>query len=162
MKFKNLLSAKGVTLMEAIVASAVLVTMALALSSLFLQEQKGLKQLSGTSSKESIIQNFIFDMIESIAHQQINYRDSQEVNEEGKKFTDIRLDPKNLQFVWDEGRIARPQDCPACKGRLGFIIQPLTGFRGLYLVTLRVTHPTLISNKDGLGFADYQMVVRDK
>jgi hypothetical protein len=54
----------------------------------------------------------------------------------------------DLPLAWDNNSIYDLADCPECKGRLGYVIQPypIQSIRGVYLVTIRVSHPKLTEN----------------
>ena len=43
-------------------------------------------------------------------------------------------------MAWDLGVNLPVSQCPNCRGKYGFVIQPLDMFRGLYTVTLRFTY----------------------
>lgn len=64
------------------------------------------------------------------------------------------LDPSRLPMAWDVGVTGTAKDCPQCKGRYGFVIQPFERFPGLYLVTLRMTNQSW-----SVPYRDYQFVV---
>lgn len=70
---------------------------------------------------------------------------------------DVLLDPKKLPMAWDTDITASAEDCPSCLGRFGFVIQPFEAYRGLYLVTLRVTYASW-----GSTYKDYEFVVSAK
>ena len=46
------------------------------------------------------------------------------------------------------------KNCPSCPGRLGYVVQPVTGIRGLLQVTVRVTNKELFE-----GFQDFTFMV---
>lgn len=46
----------------------------------------------------------------------------------------------NLPMAWDLGVNLPVNQCSTCRGKYGFVIQPLDTFRGLYTVTLRFTY----------------------
>lgn len=74
----------------------------------------------------------------------------------------------DLPLVWDNTNTYAAADCPGCKGRLGYVIQPfpLLSIRGVYLVTIRMSHPVLTAQSSTVcnsvtipGSKDLQMIV---
>ena len=57
---------------------------------------------------------------------------------------------KYLPIAWDMNNLTTVSDCSECPGRMGFVIVPLEGYRGLYKLTIRVTHPNISVFKDYL------------
>lgn len=55
---------------------------------------------------------------------------------------------KYLPMAWDMKVLTDVKNCPTCPGRMGFIIVPLDGYRGLYKLTIRATHPKVPAFKD--------------
>ncbi len=78
------------------------------------------------------------------------------------------LETDSLALGWDDTRIANVEDCIGCKGRLGYVIQPfpLLSVRGVYIVTIRVTHPKITAGSIAMcngiaiqGAEQLQMIV---
>jgi hypothetical protein len=67
------------------------------------------------------------------------------------------LKVENLPVAWSLDLTAPVVDCLKCPGRLGYTIQPFDGMRGLYLVTVRVTHTDWTE-----AYRDYEFVVGAK
>ncbi len=61
---------------------------------------------------------------------------------------------KELPLAWDEKTLTDVDQCPACEGRMGFVIEPLTTYRGLYKLTIKVTHARYIET-----FKEYTFLV---
>jgi type II secretory pathway pseudopilin PulG len=95
--------------------------------------------------------NMIADNLRTGLEQyQINFDQSD------KRLEEI-LKVDTLPMAWDVGKNGPAENCPTCKGRYGYSIQVLERYRGLFLVTLRVTH------KDwSEPFRDYKFVVTVK
>lgn len=55
------------------------------------------------------------------------------------------LRTEDLPLAWDENNVYPVAECPTCAGRIGFTMQPypLPIFRGLFVVTFRISHPLL-------------------
>lgn len=140
MRHGNLLkNQRGVTLLEIMFAMGIL-----ALGTYLTIE--GVDQLSEStrstkniSSTERQIAMIVDNIRTSLGQYQINYDPSSATKQEA-----LELD--SLPMEWDPGveRLAIPE-CLADKkkclgGRYGFVVQPLEEPRGLYTVTLRMTH----------------------
>lgn len=63
---------------------------------------------------------------------------------------------KYLPLAWDLKILTDVKNCLSCPGRMGYIIVPLDGYRGLYKLTIRVTHPKLPK------FKDYSFLINGK
>ncbi|MBT3234620.1 MAG: type II secretion system protein [Bdellovibrionales bacterium] len=69
---------------------------------------------------------------------------------------------KMLPMAWDEYALYSSIDeChqvgrSGCSGRLGYILTPLTGYRGIYRLIVRVSHPKMIK---GL-YQDFPFIIR--
>lgn len=64
----------------------------------------------------------------------------------------------SLPMAWDVGISVPAAQCTSCKGRYGFIIQPVDAFRGLFTVRLRFTHQDWGNG----NFKDYIVLVSSK
>lgn len=53
-----------------------------------------------------------------------------------------------LPMAWDLKVLTDVASCTKCPGRMGFVIIPLDGYRGLYKLIVRVTHPKIPKFKD--------------
>lgn len=107
-------------------------------------------------SQESIlISNYVSGIYNSI---QSNL-DLYQVTYDSKEFYDT-TSPEKLQeklpLGWDSTQISKKETCNGCPGRMGYIIEPISGYRGLYKLTVRVTHPKIE------GFRDYTMILVGK
>ena len=138
MKNKN-----GFSFIEVIVASGVLAVVIYIFGS-------GSTFLSGRNKdlEELLIMerhvNSLYENIQSnIDIYQITY-DPKSFNDN----SDPRTLSKYLPLVWDMNVLTSIESCPDCPGRMGFIIVPLNGYRGLYKLTIRVTHPNVPDFKD--------------
>ncbi len=139
----QLMNHRGATVVELIVSSVIVFVGMAAFTSFYINSLKLTKniQLSGTSNK---VVSRILENIRNVTHQsQINFDYSQSASK--------YLDVSSLPMAWDSGSVGTPAKCPECKGRYGYTIQPYENYRGLYLVTIRMTHPSW-----GTGPEDYK------
>ena len=58
------------------------------------------------------------------------------------------FDPNNLPMAWSKTGINVPvEQCPKCNGRYGIRMWALEDYRGLYMMEITMTHPTIKGNK---------------
>lgn len=147
---------KGVTLVEMLVAAAVLgIGLAAGMSGL-----NSLNQISiatkGAEKKSTITTGLIENIRSNISRYQINFNHSgSTVN--GAPLTEQILDEDNLGFVWSNSYYGDPAGCPSCTGRYDYVIQPLDGMPGLYKVTIRMINPAIFP-----GHKDYVFITGNK
>ncbi|WP_413561275.1 type IV pilus modification PilV family protein [Bdellovibrio sp. HCB209] len=144
-------SQKGQSIVEALIALGMMSVIGFT----FVGGLTSLRKLSTNSLLSSATDRQVADISENIKagvqDYQINFNYSpEEVNE--------ILKVSNLPMAWDVGRVAAKADCPTCGGTYGYIIQPYEKYRGLYLVTLRMTHKSWV----GETHRDYNFVVSAK
>lgn len=102
------------------------------------------------SSNERQIHAIADNLRTGLEQQQINFDYSDASTKRELKIED-------LPMGWDVGISAPKDSCPNCRGRYGYTIQVLERYRGLYQVTLRVTHKEWRE-----PFRDYKFVVTVK
>ena len=134
---------KGFTLVEVMVAAGVLAVVVYIFSggTSFLAIRN--KQLEELMIMERHV-NALYENIQSnIDVYQVTY-DPQEFNE--------NADPsklnKYLPLAWDMKILTSVDNCENCPGRMGYVIVPLDGYRGLYKLIIRATHPKVPLFKD--------------
>lgn len=66
-------------------------------------------------------------------------------------------DDSRLPLAWNSKNILPVELCNDCFGRLGHVITPLVGYRGLYKLIVRVTYPQMVE-----GSKDYTFLIKDK
>lgn len=99
------------------------------------------------SANERQINNIADNIRTGLEQYQINFNYTDQS-------TQTELKVQDLPMAWDIGINARAVDCPNCKGKYGYTVQVLEAYRGLYMVTLRITH------KDwSEPYRDYKFVV---
>jgi prepilin-type N-terminal cleavage/methylation domain-containing protein len=133
------LNEDGMTLLEIMFALAVLGLGAYLTIEGVSQMRDMSKTTLNMSSTERQITMIVDNIRTSLGQYQINYDSTPEAKQ-------TALDLAKLPMEWDPG-VERPvtADCLANKqkclgGRYGFVVQPLDDPRGLYSVTLRMTH----------------------
>lgn len=141
----------GVTFIELMVGAGILglaVVMYMGASNFFLKKNK--ETLEGVVLSNYV--NAIYNSMQSnLDLYQITY-DSKSFHEN----TSPEFLRKNLPMAWDFKTITKVSECEECPGRLGYIVEPVSGYRGLYKLTVRATHPNI------QGFRDYKLLLIGK
>lgn len=153
---KHLKSKRGLTLVELLVAAAVLaIGLAAASSGLvsFLNLNNATK---GAEKKSTITTGLIENIRSNISRYQVNFNHSGSVDN-GALVTERVLAVDKLGFVWSNSYYGDPAGCPSCTGRYDYVIQPMDGMPGLYKVTIRMTNPALFP-----GHQDYIFITGNK
>lgn len=155
---RTLRNQKGLSILEVLIGFAMIALV----GSFFVSGMVGLRKVAKDSGTKNSIYKQINDVIESIRPNvkmyQVNYLSSDQEREQA-------LAIEKLPMAWGNGVIADKKDCSACPGRYGFVIQAYPNMKGLYLVTLRMTHKDWVteeengSGKSVANFVDYQFVV---
>lgn len=141
---------RGSMLIQSLVALAILLlaTFVFVGGMAAIQDQTKKTRILGSSHRE------VTEIIENIRvaaeHYQVDFAD-------GGNY-DAALNLKELPMAWDVGIQTTAKRCPVCPGRYGYVILPMPGYLGLYLVTVRLTHKDW---GDG-NFRDYQFTVTTK
>lgn len=149
---KALKDTQGFTLLEVLLALGILVVVSFAFVG-------GLASLKG-NSRESLLLSSSSRQVDDVAENikagienyQINF------NYHDGKVKALKLE--SLPMAWDIGILTTREQCPDCAGTYGYLIQPLEKFRGLYIVTLRMTHK--MWKAKGETYRDYSFVVSAK
>lgn len=129
----------GFTLLEIMFALAILVLGVYMTVEGVNQMSELSRETKNLSTTERQITMIVDNVRTSLSQYQINYEYSAEA-----KLAALQLD--TLPMEWDPGiERAVTADClgPAKKclgGRYGFVVQPVEQYRGLYMITLRMTH----------------------
>lgn len=154
----NLISnQKGFSIVEGIAALALITVVGFS----FISGVLSLKKISADTGTKNSLYKQINDVIENIRPNvrmyQINFISTDDEREKA-------LDIKKLPMAWGNGFVSTAKQCENCPGRFGFVIQAYPGMKGLYLVTLRMTHKDWAEEqKEGdYGFMDYQFVVNSQ
>ena len=149
------ISEKGFSILEVIIAIALLAGAATAVLKGFDSLNFLKKKSEQSSSIESILSSQLDEIRANIASEKIDFK-----SEDFLSLSDVNDVKNSLVLRWNKNGIYQPVDCPECKGRLGYVIVPYRIgtllFRGLFLVTIRVTHDDLLTGR----FSQYSYIVR--
>lgn len=148
---------KGQTIIEALVGLGLISIVGFA----FTSGMVALRNATKSSVTLSATERQISDIAENIKAGVENYQVNYNYDDPGslKNVNDV-LDLKKLPMAWDANMVTTREQCADCAGTYGYLIQPLKEYRGLYQVTLRMTHKDWIAR--GEDFRDYNFVVSAK
>lgn len=152
MDCKNLRNQQGQTIVEALVGFGLIAIVGFA----FVGGMVSLRNTTRSTVVLSSSEKQISDIAENIKAGVENYQ----VNFNYDKSASSLLKPDDLPMAWDNGIVALRSECPECAGTYGYTIQPYEEYRGLYKVTLRMTHKSWIEK--GEPFRDYIFVMSAK
>lgn len=147
----NIKNCRGVSLAELMVASGVLATVVY----IFMGSSSFLNEVGKESMTKINVERVAHDLYESmqqnIAQYQVSY-------ESDSFFTVVTKNEllKILPLAWNERVLTDVENCQSCKGRMGYVVTPLVGYKGLYKLTVRVTHK---DDKVIKNFEDYTYLI---
>lgn len=154
-QMKSFFNNKGATLVETMVGFGILGTVTLVVTSGidFIDDKK--KAQKESYAGEIIISSLVETIRSNIYREKID--PVPEVFLANRSVEDVK---KQLNLCWTNAGYY-PRGNQNCPGRMGYTISTLgtgaTVFRGLYKVTVRVTHDTLFPKR----IKQYEFVVRD-
>ena len=148
---------KGFSLLEVIVAMAIVMGTSFAVMKGF----DSLNVLKSISNEKSSIESILMSQLDEIRSNIVN----EKIDFKADAFLSLNtFETVNTSLVmrWNQNGIYKASDCTQCKGRIGYVIEPYKVgtlvFRGLFLVTIRVTHSEIFKNR----YRQYSYIVRGK
>lgn len=137
----------GMAIIQSIMALAILLIASFIFVGALQSMRSQVKGTLVTNSSEREVNEIIENLRSGIENYQVDFSASD-------SDLDQVLRPETLPMAWDIGIQTEAENCRQCQGRYGYVIQPFEGYRGLYLVTVRLT------NKEWREpFKDYQFTV---
>lgn len=118
-----------------------------------------------TSSKSAVDQsvslgNMIMSVVESVRANIIFEKIDFQAEQTFLNNTTYQAVKDSLKMRFTKDGILSEADCPNCAGRIGYVVTPYKvgnlEMRGLYKVTIRMTHDELFPN----NFQNYEFIVR--
>ena len=133
---------RGNTLVELLVASVIVIIAITALTGYVVNLKKHTQRIFTSRSRSVQIQKVVQMLLADPKLFKVNFDAS-------LSSTCTVLDNATLPLAWDNNNVADLKNCKGCPGRLGYTIQPFpdSSRRGIYVVTIRITHPTLTLGK---------------
>lgn len=124
---------RGFSLVETLVGLGIMVSSGLAIVTTILVVRGVGVEIETRSSEEKQI----MQIVENIRTAPENFQIAFVTGDQDKE---TLLKPETLPMAWGNNMVAEASECEGCPGRFGYIVQPFQGMRGLYVVTLRMTH----------------------
>lgn len=152
---------RGNSLIEILIACAIVLIAFTSTMAFVLSIKKDTQKLLTSRSRSVQLQKIVQLLLADPKLFKVNFNPTEAA-------TCAALKTADLPLGWNDNSINEVADCKGCQGRLGFVIQPfpLQTIRGVYLVTIHVTHPTItkgsmtICNGETLtGVEQLQMIV---
>lgn len=145
-------SEAGVTLLEIMLALGILMLGSYLTIEGINQMESISRDTRNLSTTERQISMIVENIRTGLGTYQITFDPSKDVL---KKMLDL----KTLPMAWSNGVVIAVEECSITKtcppGRYGYVVQPMQGqSKGLYIVTLRMTHPEWKE-----PFRDYEFLV---
>lgn len=139
----------GFAIIENLVSLVIILMATGALMSAIMVYRRVAHSVETQSSQEKQVLQIIENVRTGLENYQISFA-------VGDAERDRLLASSKLPMAWDAEIVTAKENCPGCPGRFGYVVQPFEGMRGLYLVTMRMTH------KDWDIPKDYEFVVSAK
>ena len=147
----------GQSIVEALVGLGLISVVGLTFTGGMISLRNTTKSAVNLSATERQINDIAENIKSGVENYQVNYN----YDDPGSaKNSGEALAVDKLPMAWDNDKTLPRESCPNCPGTYGYIIQPLEAYRGLYVVTLRMTHKDWIAK--GENFRDYSFVVSAK
>ncbi len=143
---------QGQTIVESLVALGLISMIGL----IFFGGLVQLRKTTTDSLRDSATDRQIADIAENIKAGVQKYQVNFNLD---KASVEYFMKPEELPMAWDVGVVAEKSQCEKCQGRYGYMIQPYDKYRGLYLVTLRLTHTSWLPSEP---YRDYNFLVSAK
>lgn len=153
---KKLLNQAGMGLLEILVGISIAsVGSFILLNGIdFLTEKKAV--VDKNANLENMISGLIGSIRSNIVMEKIDFE-----SENFLRNTTYESVEKSLKLCWVNDGIIPLESYPKCPGKLGYVVAPFKvgtmEYRGLYKVTLRMTHSDLFPNQ----FREYVFIVKD-
>lgn len=143
---------KGQTIVEALVGFGLITIVGFAFTGGLVSLRNTTRNTVEVSATDKQVNDIAENIKSGVENYQVNFNYDESVSS--------ALAPESLPMAWDNG-ISVPKDqCEGCAGRYGYTIQPYEAYRGLYKVTLRMTHTSWKEKNE--SFRDYVFVVSAK
>lgn len=125
---------RGFTLIESLIGIGLL-TILILMSITSIQQVKRLSQSVNTSESSD---KQILQIIENVRSNMSSFKSTYDYYSEDSANNLLTFD--KLAMAWDDKTNTTVALCPTCKGRYGYVLQPYEQFRGLSILTLKISH----------------------
>ncbi len=130
---------RGFSLIEAMIGVSILGIVVSTLMSGSFDSERQIKRMND----KTILNTLVWELFDNISGNLGKYQISYDSNERLTKEDDINELKKLLPIAWDMDGSYPINECKDCPGRMGFVIKPLPGQRGLYQIVIKATHDQL-------------------
>jgi hypothetical protein len=137
----------GSSFIDALIAVAILVIFSAIYSGGLIQFKKHAERAVNINVADKEVLAVIESVRLDLGSQKLNFV-------EGASGIALELDPAKLPYAWSKFGTVKAADCPTCIGKYGYTIQPVTGFSGLFVTTIRMTH------KDWPTYKDFKFIIK--
>lgn len=124
----------GITLVEMMVAAALLGIIAMSVSSAYLNAHKSTVTIGAQRISSDSAIAILQQTSDAFGQYQVNFTDTAS----GANMGGVFPTTAELPVAFSQTAFTSAANCPQCPGRIGYVIQPMTGYRGMYLSTIRV------------------------
>lgn len=158
-KYSKFSRKQGVTLIETVVAMAILGIISGSLVSAIGQYNSQRDRIVTLGSRDIQIAGLVENIRSNLQFFQSSYEGYS--RSDSVQSIDVLLPNKeSLPLAWStDGAISNIADCVRCEGRMGMLIQPIKNFTApLFVITLRVSHPEINNGK----LVDYRFMAAFK
>jgi prepilin-type N-terminal cleavage/methylation domain-containing protein len=151
----KLLNQQGFSLMEILVASAVLSIVAVMASRGIGIAYEALRVADVKEAHVNLSSNILNTMATNASLYQVDYST--------RNPSQMFPDKESLTRAWDSnGRDASIADCPECRGRYDFVIKPSSMSGELNVLHLYIYHPDFPGSTDESKFKKYKRLVGNR
>lgn len=112
-----------------------------------------LRDFSKDTEESVAIENIVKSIYDNVSTNISLFKVSYDPDDFFAAISPSELD-KKLDYAWSKDVFVAKEQCRECPGRLGYVIVPVTQYRGLYRLVIRVTHKEKIN-----GFRDYTYLI---
>ncbi|MCM2277803.1 MAG: type II secretion system GspH family protein [Oligoflexia bacterium] len=124
----------GLTLIELMISAGLIIIVALGVATSFTYARKSSVTVGAQRQSSDVGMGILQQTTDAFTKYQVNFNDTASMNDSGGVF------PMNapLPIAFSREIYSSAEECPSCPGRMGFVIQPLSGYRGMYRATIRI------------------------
>lgn len=129
-------SNRGFTIIESLVGMSLLgILLAISITSV-----QQVRKISETVTTSESSDKQILQIIENVRSNMNSFKATYDYYDEA--IADGLLEDNKLAMAWDGNIDTTKDQCPTCRGRYGYVLQPYEKYRGLFILTLKINHQT--------------------
>lgn len=124
---------RGMSLVETMIAASLLSITALAIGSAVVSVRKLNQTSRFRGQMQSVSLGYLQEFSNNGAQYMVNFNDTNSLIDVGGVFPASA----SLPLAYSDEWFGNAADCEGCPGRMGYVVQPLYGYRGLFRATIR-------------------------